>query len=257
MGQSEAVARAWRVCVTHDEGPAGALHTALRGYGFVPADCPILAERAPVRPEDLKRIAARLAEFDWIICASTRSVRALSAARGAPWPPGVHTAAVGRRTAEALAGAGASPPPVVGDDDGAEALWRTLEHRADWRGRRVLIPTTPGGRRTLADAFRSAGASVEEVQAYRMCARDRHAIAADWAAAAPDAVVVASPRAAAALMDAVGTDALRRLRAVVAIGRTTADALAARSVSALVPDTADFRDAARVLADCRAAGSCT
>jgi len=247
------IPRAWRVCVTRDEGPAGALATTLREHAFEPAVCPVLVECEPERSEHLRRVAVRLNEFDWIICASARAVRALSAARGAPWPPGVRTAAVGRRTAEALVTAGASPPPVVAEGDGADLLWNVLRHQAEWQDVRVLLPTTSGGRRTLVDALRSAGAAVEEVEAYRMCARDRRAIAGDWAAAAPDAVVLASPRVAAALIEVVGGDALKHLQAVVAIGHTTADALTARGIPALVPAIADFREVARVLAACRAA----
>lgn len=255
MGHDDAsIPRAWRVCVTRDERPDGALADALRARGFNPAPCVVLVECEPESPEHLRRVAARLDEFDWIICASARAVGALTAARGAPWPPGVRTAAVGRRTAEALVTTGASPPPVVAEGDGADALWNALRHQADWRDVRVLLPTTSGGRRTLVDALRSAGAAVEEVEAYRMCTRDRRAIAADWAAAAPDAAVIASPRAADALLDAVGGDALRHLQVVVAIGHTTADALRDRGIPALVPATADFREAVRVLVACRAAG---
>jgi uroporphyrinogen-III synthase len=175
-------------------------------------------------------------------------VRALSNARQGGWPTGVRTAAVGAGTARAFVDVGAVPPPVVGEGDGAEALWRTLRDRVDWRRQRVLVPTTPGGRRILVDGLRSAGASVEEVEAYRMSARTRRDIATDWAAVAPDAVVLASPRAVRALIDAVGADALRRLRAVVAIGHTTSETLAVSGVPALVPEHADFREVARTLA---------
>jgi uroporphyrinogen-III synthase len=240
---------AWRVCVTRDEGPEGPLGEALRRRGFDSVHCAVLLARRPEDPSALEDAAARLHEVHWVIGASARAVRALADARQGGWPTGVRTAAVGAATARAFVDAGAVPPPVVGEGDGAAALWRTLQDQVDWRGQRVLVPTTPGGRRVLGDGLRSAGASVEEVEAYRMCARERTDIAADWAAAAPDAVVLASPRAAGALIDAVGAEALRRLRAVVAIGHTTSEALAAAGVPALVPERADFGEAARTLVE--------
>ncbi|HUF46454.1 MAG TPA: uroporphyrinogen-III synthase [Vicinamibacterales bacterium] len=253
MSSSRSEERRWRVCVTRDEGPAGPLAAALHDHGFEPVPCPVLVECGPDDPQALARVAAELERFTWIVCASVRAVRALASARGAAFPAGVRTAAVGRRTAEALLHAGASPPPVVPAGDGAEALWDALRPAADWPAERVLVVSTPGGRRTLADALTSAGATVEQIDAYRMTARDGAAVAAEWRRVTPDALVVASPRVAVALAEAVGADALRGLRAIVAIGPTTAAALATLHVPSLVPAGADFADAARLLADRRKA----
>ena len=241
----------WRVAVTRDEAADGPLSRALAAAAFAPCSCPILIEAPPADPEALGHAATTLDRYDWIVCASLRSVRALAHARTRPWPAGVRTAAVGAQTARALQDAGATPPPLAGDGDGADALWTRLRDADTWPGRRVLVATTPGGRRGLAEALSAAGAQVDEVETYRMEVRPAAAIVSDWRAAAPDAAVIASPRVATVLVEAVGAGALRDLRAIVAIGHTTAAALTAATVAAAIADAADFTAAARTLASLR------
>ena len=202
--------------------------------------------------EALAHAAATLDRYNWIVCASVRSVRALAQARTPPTMAGRGAdGSVGAQTARALQDAGAIPPPIAGDGDGADALWTRLRDADRWPGRWVLVPTTPGGRRVLAEALAAAGAQVDEVETYRMEVRPAAAIASDWRAAAPDAAVIASPRVATALVEAVGAGALRDLRAIVAIGDTTAAALTAATVTAAVADAADFSAAAHTLAGLR------
>ena len=83
--------------------------------------------------------------------------------------------------------------------------------------------------------------------AYRMLERPPDEIVLTWEAARPDAVVVASPSAARALVRAVGADALRRLERVAAIGSTTAMQLVALGVPAVVPARSDFDAVADLL----------
>jgi len=101
--------------------------------------------------------------------------------------------------------------------------------------------------------LRDAGAVVDEVEAYRMCRRSSDALAGAWHETAPNAAVIASPAAAETLVEAIGAPALRQLRAVVAIGRTTAEALSHHGVPCLVAGRTDFAEAARTLAAHRAA----
>jgi uroporphyrinogen-III synthase len=97
----------------------------------------------------------------------------------------------------------------------------------------------------LIDGLRSAGARVDEVEAYRMLPRPPDLIAATWKALAPDAVVLASPFTAQTLVRSIGPRALTGLRAVVAIGPTTA-AAPAHGTLALSP-RAGFAEVARHL----------
>lgn len=241
----------WRVVVTREEPPDGALSTALRTLDFDPVACLVMEEHPPADVAALTAAAESLDEFDWVICSSARAVNALVGARSQPWPRGVKTAAVGPRTADALVGAGADPRPLVGDGEGADALWALLARR-DWKGRRVLLPTVPGGRRVLGRSLRQAGALVNDVEAYRISRRPADRIQADWAAANPEAAVVASPSAAAALVEAIGPGALGALKAIVAIGPTTAAALTTAGVRHSVSPRADFVEAVRCLAALRA-----
>jgi uroporphyrinogen-III synthase len=237
----------WRVAVTRDEDLDGPLSRALRDAGLEPVLCPVVEEHPPRDAAALGAAAARLEQYDWVLCSSVRAVTALMAARAKPWPRGVRAAAVGPRTAAALNAAGADPPPLVAGESGADALWRLLQGRETWRDRRVLVPAAPGGRRALIDGLRSAGARVDEVEAYRMLPRPPDLIAATWKALAPDAVVLASPFTAQTLVRSIGRSALTGLRAVAAVGPTTAAALTAHGIPCSVPPRAGFAEVARHL----------
>jgi uroporphyrinogen-III synthase len=241
------------VAVTRDEPSDGPLSTALGVYGLTPVACPVLVEGPPADAAALHDAALTLEQYDWVVVASARSVRALSRARGGPWPPQIRTAAVGGATAAALAEAGVARPTLVAPAEGAEALLTLLED-VDWVDRRVLVPTTTGGRRLLAEHLRAAWAIVDEVEAYAMHPRAPRDIDTDWQAASPDAAVVASPRVAELLAAAVGPDSLRALRVLVAIGATTAAALDRLGIASVTPPRADFRDAARLVAERRDQG---
>jgi uroporphyrinogen-III synthase len=239
------------VAVTRDEGADGPLCQALRREGFDARLCTVAVETPPVDPAALQAAVARLDQFDWVICASQRAVQAVAALWGRNWPATVRTAAVGHATASALIAAGAVDP-VVGDDAGAESLWAALQSRDTWAGRRVLVPNVSGGRRVLIDGLVAAGAHVTVVEAYAMTPRPAPEIAAAWTTIAPDAVVIVSPSTATLLAAAVGAAAMREVRAAVAMGATTAAALAAIGVPASVPPASDFVSLARHLASVKA-----
>jgi len=245
--------RTWRVAITRDEPDTGPLQQALGRHGFATPACPVLTETIPAEQDALVRAAADLQQYAWVICASVRAVEALCGRRPGPWPANLRSAAVGRATAAALVAHGATPPPVVAERAGADALWRTLAPMDAWGGLPVLVLTTGGGRTSLIEGLAEAGARVDVVEAYRMTPRPAEAIRRDWAAAAPDAVVLASPRAATTLIEAIGADIVSGLRAVVAIGGTTARALAERGVPCVMSPSASFEAAAETLACLRAA----
>jgi uroporphyrinogen-III synthase len=238
----------WRVAVTRDEAADGPLCSALRLAGLIPVWCPVLREEPPVDLGPLRSAAAELHSFDWAMFASRRAVEAIAQSRGAPWPAGLRTAAVGARTAAALVQAGATPAPVIADAAGADALWSLLKDR-DWRGTRVLLPVVAGGRRALIDSLVAAGADVTVIEAYRMMPRTPRDIAGDWSLASPDAVILASPSTAQALIGAIGAAACRNMKAVVAIGSTTAAAIETAGLQCVVSPAADFAVVARFVAD--------
>jgi len=237
-----------RVAVTRDEGLDGQLAEALRRRGLEPVPCAVVSEAPAPEPEPLERMARTLDLYQWLVVASGRAVMAVMEARDhAPLPAGLRTAAVGERTAERLVAAGAVSPltaPVAG----AAGLIAALETATSWRGVRVLVPRALEGGREIGDALRRWGAIVDEVAAYSTTARPAEEIVRAWRAARPDAVVVASPSAARALVHALGPEALRRLARVAAIGSTTAMQLVALGVPAVIPARADFDAVAELLA---------
>ena len=106
----------------------------------------------------------------------------------------------------------------------------------------------------MIDGLRSAGARVDEVECYSMRTRDVAEIKRDWAAARPDAVLLASPSTARQIVVAVGVAAIRELKAVIPIGRTTAAELsAAAGIDAEPAATATFEAIVERLVALRAA----
>lgn len=241
------ISRALRVAVTRDEATDGPLGEALRRHGMLPVGCAVVAEAPPPDLAPLIGAASELERYDWLVVASVRAVTALMGARGhRPLPPGLRTAAVGPRSAAELVACGATSP-ITALSAGAGPLMLALSHADRWPGRRVLLPRAAEGRRDLGESLRRHGAQVDEVTAYRTVARPPDEIAAAWREGAPEAVVVASPSAARALVAAIGSDPLRRLEPVVAIGSTTAMALVALGIRAIVPERAEFEAVAELL----------
>jgi uroporphyrinogen-III synthase len=229
---------AWRVAVTRDEDALGPWHLALKEAGFEPVSLPIVIEGPPPDPSRFNEAAGNLSKYDWVICASARSVRALTDAH-AQWPETLRTAAVGVVTAAAMHAAGAASP-VFAETAGARALWDRLRTEDTWQGKRVLIATVPGGRQELIAGLRDAGAIVDAIECYSMQTRPLSEIKREWDAAAPDAVLLASPSTVRQLIDAVGVEALRGVKAIVPIGFTTATALEEAGIVADPPATATF-----------------
>ena len=215
------------------------MSAALEAAGFVAVPVPVLSEGPAPDPSQLQRIARDLESFDWIICASVRAVRAISAARGSQWPSQARTAAVGAVTARAMREAGARDP-IVAEKFTAEALLERLVRLEEWRNRNVLITTVAGGRRELIEGLRARGANVTELEPYAMTPRSPSDIRADWLGAKPDAVILGSAETATQLLNAVGIEAIRNLKAVVPIGPTTARGLAMVGIHADPPEQATF-----------------
>lgn len=232
--------------MTRDDEIDAPLRRNLEDAGFIAVVCPVMVEGPPPDPDRLNAIAQNLERYDWIVCSSVRSVRAITAARGSAWPGAVHTAAVGAITAARMREAGAADP-VVGRTYNAGALWESLRPLDAWRSRRVLVATVAGGRRELIDGLRAEGAEVDEIEAYSMQPRDPDELRRDWQAACPDAVLLGSASQARHLIGSVGGPALRELSAIVAIGRTTMRVLAESGLSAQVPDEATFASAVEKL----------
>lgn len=134
-------------------------------------------------------------------------------------------AAVGPRTAHALAAVTGRQPDVVGDSD-AEALAQALEEAGVGPGTRVLLPQSALARPVLAERLAELGSQVRRAAVYTTVPVPASslppAFSTHWRAGAWDAVVLTAGSAARALVDLAGPAPTRT--AVVALGRPTQQA---------------------------------
>jgi hydroxymethylbilane synthase len=166
---------------------------------------------------DLAGALERLRMGDALIVTSKQAARRLAGSRV---PAGVLVAAVGPATAAALAQAGLTAE--ITGTAGARALAESLPLAA---GSRVLFPCAAEPLDELENALTARGVTVERLVLYRTTARP-----AAQLASGVDARVLMSPSAVAAVA-ALGDDGALR----VALGETTAQALAARGLDHRTP----------------------
>ena len=172
-----------RILVTRAAHQAGKLSEGLRALGAEPVEVPVLEIRPPENLEPLDAAIGAIASYDWLIFTSSNTVRALAeraATLRAPSisqfhremggtaplsvSPQTQIAAVGSSTAEALRTAGL-PVSFVPKNYVTESLISGL--KTDWSGKRVLLARAAVARDVIPDALRSAGATVDVVDAYR------------------------------------------------------------------------------------------
>jgi uroporphyrinogen-III synthase len=193
-----------RIAVTRDEGPDGPLATLLRDAGAVPVHRPTV-EIAPVHtPEQLRRRLPDPADLRWIVITSSRTVDLLA---DSGWldvrPRGPAVAAVGPRTAEALAARGWTPD-LVPDEAGAEPLVRALRTRDPAPGGTAFYPASARADDRVSDALEAAGFRVVRLDLYAPRPVPRPTAA--WAESLPagdaplDALTFTSPSAVEGLV---------------------------------------------------------
>ena len=186
----------------------------------------------------------------WLVVTSQRAVGPLyvvmqSAGKDARSLAGLRVAAVGGATAGALAALGLRVD-VEGTGGAAALADAILAADPQLAGAKILFPRAASAREELPAKLAAAGAIVDAIDVYTTEAIAPAALAtlaAELRAGAWHALVVAAPSQVDALAAALGADlapTLARLRAVAAIGPTTAAALAAHGVaSPLVAPTPD------------------
>jgi uroporphyrinogen III methyltransferase/synthase len=231
------------VVVTREEGREGALSDRLAALGASVWPLPCTATAAPVDPEPLDTALAALADFDWLVVTSARTVEALLERPGWPaaWTVAARprVAAVGHATAARLRDAGV-PVACEGRGGGATLAQALLDSGAGLRGARVLWPRSDRARPELGQALRAAGALLSDPVAYRTRAArpdDLERFLAALDAGRIAAVTFASPSAASGLAELLPGRDLARLRGrtlVASIGPATSAALAERGAPAAV-----------------------
>jgi len=220
------------VVVTRAEAHDGPLSSQLRTLGLEVLLWPAVSV-APASGNSLERALARIEDFDWIVFASRNAVTAVI--RWLPrLPAGVRVAAIGRATAQVLRGRGFSV------DLGALVNAFATQGCA---GAKILYPASSRALPMITQGLTQLGAEVQQVEAYRTEAAplDTHDCRAWIEREVIGAVTFASPSAVIELERALGSSHFSRLLAqaeVVAIGPTTARALAERGQTAVLAESA-------------------
>lgn len=228
-----------RVLVTREEGDDGPLAQAIRALGGEAIVHPFVRTAPPRDPEPLRKAAAHLARYDWVLFTSGRGAEAFAQARGSasPIPPSAKLAAIGPATARRVREL-FGRVDVVSEESTGLGLATILAGSGDLRGLHVLLPRAEEGGRDLPDALRAAGARVDDRIAYRTVADGAatQAVIERLRARTIDAVTFASGSAVRAFASRIPLAGLtrpdRRVR-IVSIGPTTSAALSSAGV---VPD---------------------
>jgi len=232
------------VVVTRCESGDGPLSSELRHLGLPvllwPAVAVEMAEKAP-----LEAALGRLEGFDWIVFASRHAVAAVTRIRSPAPPPGVKVAAVGQATAQVLRQRG-WPVDLLPGEANAAALVEAFASQKI-AGAHILFPASSRALPTIATGLTQLGAVVEQVEAYRTessTALDVESCRSWIARGGIGAVTFASPSAVDELEHALGKDDFDRLlrtATAVAIGPTTAKALADRGHTPALAESATLQ----------------
>jgi uroporphyrinogen-III synthase len=168
------------VLVTRPAAQAERLCALIEAAGGRAIRLPVLDIEPAADPAPLRRLLAE--RWDLLIFVSRNAVeQALPLLPGGALPSGPRLAAVGRATAEALAGAGRAPDLVPAGRYDSETLLEMPE-LADVRGWRVLIVRGEGGRTLMRDTLAGRGAEVVYAEVYRrvLPSSDVDALVARW-----------------------------------------------------------------------------
>jgi uroporphyrinogen-III synthase/uroporphyrinogen III methyltransferase/synthase len=153
-----------RVLVTRAAHQAGKLSLGLRALGIEPVEVPVLEIQPPADFGPLDRALRSLDTYDWLILTSANTVRSISWSSFLDKIATLKVAAVGEVTAAAARNAGL-PVALVPETYVAEALVESMADQV--AGRRILLARAAIARDVIPDALRTAGATVDVVDAYR------------------------------------------------------------------------------------------
>jgi uroporphyrinogen-III synthase len=226
----------WPVVVTRDEPADGPLSRELRALGMAVLGWPVLRIGPAGDVSALEQALRRLNQFEWLVFASQHAVAEV--VRRVPVPPAyLNIAAVGTRTAQALAQAG-WPVSVVPPEQTAEGLVAALRERLT-AGAKVLFPAGSRSLPTLNEGLTAAGAAVTQVDAYSTRSAPLDAAdCRDWIGRrAIGAVTFTSPSAVEELDRALGTsifDELLDSATAISLGVTTGRTLASRGFASVL-----------------------
>jgi len=231
-----------RILVTRPRELAQGLAAAIAAAGGEPVLYPALEILAPADPEDARARLARLEAYELAVFVSPTAVRRALALRGAPFPAGLRTAAVGEGTRRALEDAGVRGVVAPAGRADSEALL-ALPGLQRVQGARVLIVRGEGGRELLGQALEARGARVEYAACYR-----RSRPTAPPPAGAFDGACANSAEALENLVAVLGAERLRATPLFVAHERVARRARELGLEAPLVAGPGDAQMLARMVA---------
>jgi uroporphyrinogen III methyltransferase / synthase len=166
----------WRVLVPRTKEQAGALSERLRGYGAVPEGVPTISVEPPRNPLQMDKAVRGLVEgrYEWIAFTSVNAVKAVREkfeeyGLDARAFSGLKIAAVGDKTAAAIAAWGLRPDLVPSGEQSAAGLladWPEYDEVLDPINR-VFLPRADIATENLVAGLVDLGWECDDVTAYR------------------------------------------------------------------------------------------
>jgi uroporphyrinogen III methyltransferase/synthase len=166
----------WRVLVPRTKEQAGSLTSRLRGYGAVPEEVPTISVEPPRNPQQMDKAVRGLVEgrYEWIAFTSVNAVRAVREkfeeyGLDARAFSGLKIAAVGDKTAEAIAAWGLRADLVPSGEQSAAGLladWPPYDDVLDPINR-VFLPRADIATENLVTGLVDLGWECDDVTAYR------------------------------------------------------------------------------------------
>ena len=166
----------WRVLVPRTKDQAGPLVARLRGYGAVPDEVPTISVEPPRNPLQMDKAVRGLVEgrYEWIAFTSVNAVRAVREkfeeyGLDARAFSGLKIAAVGDKTAEAIAAWGLRADLVPSGEQSAAGLleeWPPYDEVLDPINR-VFLPRADIATENLVAGLIDLGWECDDVTAYR------------------------------------------------------------------------------------------
>ena len=166
----------WRVLVPRTKEQAAGLAARLRSYGAVGEEVPTISVEPPRNPQQIDKAVRGLVEgrYEWIAFTSVNAVKAVREkfeeyGLDARAFSGLKIAAVGDKTAEAIATWGIKPDLVPSGEQSAKGLledWPPYDELLDPINR-VFLPRADIATETLVAGLIDLGWEVDDVTAYR------------------------------------------------------------------------------------------
>ncbi|WIM68017.1 bifunctional uroporphyrinogen-III C-methyltransferase/uroporphyrinogen-III synthase [Corynebacterium breve] len=167
----------WRVLVPRAKEQAASMSTRLTSYGAIPQSVPTISMEPPRNPAQMDRAIKGIVEgrYQWVVFTSVNAVVAVwdkfeELGLDARSFAGVHLAAVGTKTADAIRARGMTPEllPHRTKQNAAGLVQVFPEYVEDLDPvSRVLLPRADLGTDVLVDGLTDLGWEVEDVVAYR------------------------------------------------------------------------------------------